>query len=161
MVKIYKSRFRRDGKDISNFIISHGCWAYGLALILQIMNFNGVCVPLSGHSDVASGLSDGNDGGRQEGRSIKRHQRRSIRSRSRTDKIGKAKLNVLNVRVSPGEMTDIYYMKHYFSFVCLAPVISLLFCLYIIGLPIINFDLHNLLIAQAVALCSVLLSPTS
>ncbi|XP_045554629.1 LOW QUALITY PROTEIN: serine/threonine-protein kinase WNK1 [Salmo salar] len=57
-------------------------------------------VPLSmesGHSDVASGLSDGNDGGRQEGRSIKRHQRRSIRSRSRTDKIGKAKLNVLNI----------------------------------------------------------------
>ncbi|XP_029603053.1 serine/threonine-protein kinase WNK1 isoform X4 [Salmo trutta] len=57
-------------------------------------------VPLSmesGHSDVASGLSDGNDGGRQEGRSIKRHQRRSVRSRSRTDKIGKAKLNVLNI----------------------------------------------------------------
>ncbi|XP_031671346.1 serine/threonine-protein kinase WNK1 isoform X7 [Oncorhynchus kisutch] len=51
----------------------------------------------SGHSDVASGLSDGNDGGRQEGRSIKRHQRRSVRSRSRTDKIGKAKLNVLNI----------------------------------------------------------------
>ncbi|XP_028970347.2 serine/threonine-protein kinase WNK1 isoform X3 [Esox lucius] len=51
----------------------------------------------SGHSDVASGLSDGNDGGRVEGRSIKRHQRRSVRSRSRHDKIGKAKLNVLNI----------------------------------------------------------------
>uniref|UniRef100_A0A4W5MF45 Uncharacterized protein n=1 Tax=Hucho hucho TaxID=62062 RepID=A0A4W5MF45_9TELE len=51
----------------------------------------------SGHSDVASGLSDGNDGGRPEGRSMKRHQRRSVRSRSRTDKIGKAKLNVLNI----------------------------------------------------------------
>ncbi|KAM9753762.1 serine/threonine-protein kinase WNK1-like isoform 2-T6 [Menidia menidia] len=53
-------------------------------------------------SDAASGLSDGNDGtstsgGRHEGRSLKRHQRRSVRSRSRHDKIGKAKLNVLNI----------------------------------------------------------------
>uniref|UniRef100_A0A8C7LK98 non-specific serine/threonine protein kinase n=1 Tax=Oncorhynchus kisutch TaxID=8019 RepID=A0A8C7LK98_ONCKI len=61
------------------------------------VNFSGVCSCNIGHSDVASGLSDGNDGGRQEGRSIKRHQRRSVRSRSRTDKIGKAKLNVLNI----------------------------------------------------------------
>uniref|UniRef100_A0A8C7KUE3 non-specific serine/threonine protein kinase n=1 Tax=Oncorhynchus kisutch TaxID=8019 RepID=A0A8C7KUE3_ONCKI len=64
---------------------------------LLYMNFSGVCSCNIGHSDVASGLSDGNDGGRQEGRSIKRHQRRSVRSRSRTDKIGKAKLNVLNI----------------------------------------------------------------
>ncbi|KAG9339111.1 hypothetical protein JZ751_024142 [Albula glossodonta] len=56
----------------------------------------------SGHSDVASGLSDGNEGasatgGRHEGRSTKRHQRRSVRSRSRHEKITKAKLNVLNI----------------------------------------------------------------
>ncbi|XP_048011060.1 serine/threonine-protein kinase WNK1 isoform X11 [Megalobrama amblycephala] len=54
----------------------------------------------SGHSDVASGLSDGNEGvtgGRHEGRSAKRHQRRSVRSRSRHEKTSKAKLNVLNI----------------------------------------------------------------
>ncbi|XP_036374169.1 serine/threonine-protein kinase WNK1-like isoform X9 [Megalops cyprinoides] len=56
----------------------------------------------SGHSDVASGLSDGNEGasatgGRHEGRSTKRHQRRSVRSRSRHEKMSKAKLNVLNI----------------------------------------------------------------
>ncbi|XP_028809559.1 serine/threonine-protein kinase WNK1 isoform X13 [Denticeps clupeoides] len=56
----------------------------------------------SGHSDVASVSSDGNEGapatgGRHEGRSAKRDKRRSVRSRSRHDKIGKAKLNVLNI----------------------------------------------------------------
>ncbi|XP_008298009.1 serine/threonine-protein kinase WNK1 isoform X3 [Stegastes partitus] len=52
----------------------------------------------SGHSET-SGLSDGNEGGggRHEGRSTKRHQRRSVRSRSRHEKISKAKLNVLNI----------------------------------------------------------------
>ncbi|XP_016299596.1 serine/threonine-protein kinase WNK1 isoform X8 [Sinocyclocheilus anshuiensis] len=52
------------------------------------------------HSDVASGLSDGNEGvtgGRHEGRSAKRHQRRSVRSHSRHEKTSKAKLNVLNI----------------------------------------------------------------
>uniref|UniRef100_A0AAY4E2M8 non-specific serine/threonine protein kinase n=1 Tax=Denticeps clupeoides TaxID=299321 RepID=A0AAY4E2M8_9TELE len=50
-------------------------------------------------SDAASGLSDGNEGtgGRHEGRSMKRHQRRSVRSRSRHEKMAKAKLNVLNI----------------------------------------------------------------
>ncbi|XP_056272541.1 serine/threonine-protein kinase WNK1-like isoform X2 [Pseudoliparis swirei] len=53
-------------------------------------------------SDAASGLSDGNDGsatsgGRHEGRSMKRHQRRSVRSRSRHEKTAKAKLNVLSI----------------------------------------------------------------
>ncbi|XP_044049790.1 serine/threonine-protein kinase WNK1-like isoform X2 [Siniperca chuatsi] len=53
-------------------------------------------------SDAASGLSDGNDGsstsgGRHEGRSLKRHQRRSVRSRSRHEKTAKAKLNVLSI----------------------------------------------------------------
>ncbi|XP_018585484.2 serine/threonine-protein kinase WNK1 isoform X7 [Scleropages formosus] len=56
----------------------------------------------SGLSDVASGLSDGNEGmsttgGRHEGRPAKRHQRRSVRSRSRHEKTTKAKLNVLNI----------------------------------------------------------------
>ncbi|XP_072529034.1 serine/threonine-protein kinase WNK1 isoform X11 [Salminus brasiliensis] len=58
------------------------------------------CTIESSHSDVASGLSDGNEGatgGRHEGRPTKRHQRRSVRSRSRHDKIAKAKLNVLNI----------------------------------------------------------------
>ncbi|XP_056280283.1 serine/threonine-protein kinase WNK1 isoform X11 [Pseudoliparis swirei] len=52
----------------------------------------------SGHSET-SGLSDGNEGGggRHEGRSTKRHQRRSVRSRSRHEKTSKAKLNVLNI----------------------------------------------------------------
>ncbi|KAL0968395.1 hypothetical protein UPYG_G00266300 [Umbra pygmaea] len=52
-------------------------------------------------SDPASGLSDGCEGasgGRHEGRSmIKRHQRRSVRSRSHHEKTTKAKLNVLNI----------------------------------------------------------------
>ncbi|XP_026168128.1 serine/threonine-protein kinase WNK1-like isoform X2 [Mastacembelus armatus] len=52
-------------------------------------------------SDAASGLSDGNEGsstgGRHEGRSLKRHQRRSVRSRSRHEKTAKAKLNVLSI----------------------------------------------------------------
>ncbi|XP_028304865.1 serine/threonine-protein kinase WNK1-like isoform X2 [Gouania willdenowi] len=53
-------------------------------------------------SDAASGLSDGNEGsstsgGRHEGRSLKRHQRRSVRSRSRHEKTTKAKLNVLSI----------------------------------------------------------------
>lgn len=65
----------------------------------------------SGHSET-SGLSDGNEGGggaaggggggRHEGRSVKRHQRRSVRSRSRHEKIAKAKLNVLSVRIGVG-----------------------------------------------------------
>uniref|UniRef100_A0A9J8DLB0 non-specific serine/threonine protein kinase n=1 Tax=Cyprinus carpio carpio TaxID=630221 RepID=A0A9J8DLB0_CYPCA len=52
----------------------------------------------SGHSDAASGLSDGNEG-RHEGRSMKRPQSRSVRSRSRQEKMAKAKLklNVLNI----------------------------------------------------------------
>ncbi|XP_076861426.1 serine/threonine-protein kinase WNK1 isoform X17 [Brachyhypopomus gauderio] len=58
------------------------------------------CAVESSQSDVASGLSDGNEGvagGKHEGRPPKRHQRRSVRSRSRHDKTSKAKLNVLNI----------------------------------------------------------------
>ncbi|XP_054656516.1 serine/threonine-protein kinase WNK1 isoform X18 [Dunckerocampus dactyliophorus] len=53
----------------------------------------------SGYCET-SGLSDGNEGGgrgRHEGRSAKRTQRRSVRSRSRHEKLTKAKLNVLNI----------------------------------------------------------------
>ncbi|XP_059402627.1 serine/threonine-protein kinase WNK1-like isoform X2 [Carassius carassius] len=52
----------------------------------------------SGHSDPASGLSDGNEG-RHEGRSMKRPQSRSVRSHSRHEKMAKnkLKLNVLNI----------------------------------------------------------------
>uniref|UniRef100_A0A3P9I4W8 non-specific serine/threonine protein kinase n=1 Tax=Oryzias latipes TaxID=8090 RepID=A0A3P9I4W8_ORYLA len=53
----------------------------------------------SGHSE-ASGLSDGNEGGgggQHEGRSSKRKPKRSVRSRSRHDKMSKAKLDVLSI----------------------------------------------------------------
>lgn len=72
-------------------------WAVLLKSLCVLISF----FPLSCHSDVASGLSDGNEGvtgGRHEGRSAKRHQRRSVRSRSRHEKTSKPKLNVLNVR---------------------------------------------------------------
>ncbi|NWV47110.1 WNK1 kinase, partial [Daphoenositta chrysoptera] len=56
----------------------------------------------SAHSDVASGLSDGNENvpassGRHEGRTAKRHLRRSVRSRSRHEKTSRPKLRILNV----------------------------------------------------------------
>ncbi|XP_063251135.1 serine/threonine-protein kinase WNK1 isoform X3 [Prinia subflava] len=56
----------------------------------------------SAHSDVASGLSDGNENvpacsGRHEGRTAKRHMRRSVRSRSRHEKTSRPKLRILNV----------------------------------------------------------------
>ncbi|NWH76127.1 WNK1 kinase, partial [Piaya cayana] len=56
----------------------------------------------SAHSDVASGLSDGNENvpassGRHEGRTTKRHMRRSVRSRSRHEKTTRPKLRILNV----------------------------------------------------------------
>ncbi|XP_042651227.1 serine/threonine-protein kinase WNK1 isoform X10 [Tyto alba] len=56
----------------------------------------------SAHSDVASGLSDGSENvtassGRHEGRTTKRHMRRSVRSRSRHEKTARPKLRILNV----------------------------------------------------------------
>ncbi|XP_072510202.1 serine/threonine-protein kinase WNK1 isoform X10 [Notamacropus eugenii] len=56
----------------------------------------------SAHSDVASGLSDGNENvpsssGRHEGRTTKRHYRKSVRSRSRHEKTTRPKLRILNV----------------------------------------------------------------
>ncbi|XP_077325068.1 serine/threonine-protein kinase WNK1 isoform X13 [Lithobates pipiens] len=56
----------------------------------------------SAHSDVASGLSDSNEGvsgssGRHEGRTTKRHYRKSVRSRSRHEKTSRPKLRILNV----------------------------------------------------------------
>uniref|UniRef100_A0A670YCK2 non-specific serine/threonine protein kinase n=1 Tax=Pseudonaja textilis TaxID=8673 RepID=A0A670YCK2_PSETE len=54
------------------------------------------------HSDVASGLSDCNESvsassGRHEGRTTKRHYRKSVRSRSRHEKSTRPKLRILNV----------------------------------------------------------------
>ncbi|KAM4819812.1 serine/threonine-protein kinase WNK1 [Thomomys bottae] len=56
----------------------------------------------SAHSDVASGMSDGSEnapssGGRHEGRTTKRHCRKSVRSRSRHEKTSRPKLRILNV----------------------------------------------------------------
>ncbi|XP_066490671.1 serine/threonine-protein kinase WNK1-like isoform X2 [Tiliqua scincoides] len=56
----------------------------------------------STHSDVASGLSDCNEtvpasSGRHEGRTTKRHYRKSVRSRSRHEKTTRPKLRILNV----------------------------------------------------------------
>uniref|UniRef100_A0A8B9QB44 non-specific serine/threonine protein kinase n=1 Tax=Apteryx owenii TaxID=8824 RepID=A0A8B9QB44_APTOW len=56
----------------------------------------------SAHSDVASGMSDGSENvpassGRHEGRTTKRHMRRSVRSRSRHEKTARPKLRILNV----------------------------------------------------------------
>ncbi|XP_070803808.1 serine/threonine-protein kinase WNK1 isoform X2 [Pituophis catenifer annectens] len=56
----------------------------------------------SAHSDVASGLSDCNENvsassGRHEGRTTKRHYRKSVRSRSRHEKSTRPKLRILNV----------------------------------------------------------------
>ncbi|XP_023573461.1 serine/threonine-protein kinase WNK1 [Octodon degus] len=56
----------------------------------------------SAHSDVASGMSDGNENapsssGRHEGRTAKRHYRKSVRSRSRHEKTTRPKLRILNV----------------------------------------------------------------
>nr|XP_040137131.1 serine/threonine-protein kinase WNK1 isoform X11 [Ictidomys tridecemlineatus] len=56
----------------------------------------------SAHSDVASGMSDGNENapsssGRHEGRTAKRHYRKSVRSRSRHEKTSRPKLRILNV----------------------------------------------------------------
>lgn len=63
----------------------------------------------SAHSDVASGLSDGNENvpassGRHEGRTTKRHMRRSVRSRSRHEKTSRPKLRILNV--------SMFYFRH-------------------------------------------------
>ncbi|XP_034983325.1 serine/threonine-protein kinase WNK1 isoform X9 [Zootoca vivipara] len=56
----------------------------------------------SAQSDVASGLSDCNESvpassGRHEGRTTKRHYRKSVRSRSRHEKTTRPKLRILNV----------------------------------------------------------------
>ncbi|XP_015259300.1 PREDICTED: serine/threonine-protein kinase WNK1-like isoform X2 [Cyprinodon variegatus] len=78
--------------------------AVPLSTPVDQMAASSALVPPPGESGLsdASGLSDGNDGGStsrgcHEGRSMKRYQRRSVRSRSRHEKAGKAKLNVLNI----------------------------------------------------------------
>lgn len=92
---VHHHRIKCVYKWTKNMFYPFGIFASLLKCVLHVF------FPLSSHSDVASGMSDGNEGvtgGRHEGRSAKRHQRRSVRSRSRHDKITKAKLNVLNVR---------------------------------------------------------------
>lgn len=65
---------------------------------------HGTCFLPSAHSDVASGMSDGNENapsssGRHEGRTTKRHYRKSVRSRSRHEKTARPKLRILNVNI--------------------------------------------------------------
>uniref|UniRef100_A0A8C9MPX1 non-specific serine/threonine protein kinase n=1 Tax=Serinus canaria TaxID=9135 RepID=A0A8C9MPX1_SERCA len=76
---------------------------YSIVALLECMETNRK-LPFvsSAHSDVASGLSDGNENvptssGRHEGRTTKRHMRRSVRSRSRHEKTSRPKLRILNV----------------------------------------------------------------
>ena len=75
-----------------------------LSLSLSLSFFLSFFPPPSCLSNVSSGLSDGFEGtsdGRHEGRSmIKRHQQNSVRSHSCHEKTAKAKLIVLNVRVT-------------------------------------------------------------
>uniref|UniRef100_A0A7M4FJ94 non-specific serine/threonine protein kinase n=1 Tax=Crocodylus porosus TaxID=8502 RepID=A0A7M4FJ94_CROPO len=75
------------------------CW--GDSFILMKIKFIAF-IFFSAHSDVASGMSDGNENvpassGRHEGRTTKRHYRKSVRSRSRHEKTARPKLRILNV----------------------------------------------------------------
>uniref|UniRef100_A0A8C3PVE7 non-specific serine/threonine protein kinase n=1 Tax=Chrysolophus pictus TaxID=9089 RepID=A0A8C3PVE7_CHRPC len=84
------------GTQVSNiFLISTRSFTPGKFNMLFVFIF-------SAHSDVASGMSDGNENvpassGRHEGRTTKRHMRRSVRSRSRHEKTARPKLRILNV----------------------------------------------------------------
>ncbi|KAG8541401.1 hypothetical protein GDO81_029141 [Engystomops pustulosus] len=74
----------------------------GQAAPVEVQSTQAVSSMDSAHSDVASGLSDGNEGGaassgRHEGRTTKRHYRKSVRSRSRNEKTARPKLRILNV----------------------------------------------------------------
>ncbi|MGH0116560.1 UNVERIFIED_CONTAM: hypothetical protein FKN15_014760 [Acipenser sinensis] len=69
------------------------------------------------HSDVASGMSDGNEGAtasseRHEGRSTKRHNRKSVRSRSRYEKTSRAKLRILSVSNIPDRVAECQLETH-------------------------------------------------
>ncbi|RXM31083.1 hypothetical protein EOD39_7293 [Acipenser ruthenus] len=69
------------------------------------------------HSDVASGMSDGNEGAtasseRDEGRSTKRHNRKSVRSRSRHEKTSRAKLRILSVSNIPDRVAECQLETH-------------------------------------------------
>ncbi|MBN3287750.1 WNK1 kinase, partial [Polyodon spathula] len=69
------------------------------------------------HSDVASGMSDGNEGAtasneRHEGRSTKRHNRKSVRSRSRHEKTSRAKLRILSVSNIPDRVAECQLETH-------------------------------------------------
>ncbi|XP_041113021.1 serine/threonine-protein kinase WNK1-like isoform X3 [Polyodon spathula] len=69
------------------------------------------------HSDVASGMSDGNEGAtasseRHEGRSTKRHNPKSVRSRSRHEKSSRAKLRILSVSNIPDRVAECQLETH-------------------------------------------------
>ncbi|RXN00405.1 Serine/threonine-protein kinase WNK1 [Acipenser ruthenus] len=69
------------------------------------------------HSDVASGMSDGNEGAtasseRHEGRSTKRLNRKSVRSRSRHEKTSRAKLRILSVSNIPDRVAECQLETH-------------------------------------------------
>uniref|UniRef100_A0A8C0ETC6 non-specific serine/threonine protein kinase n=1 Tax=Bubo bubo TaxID=30461 RepID=A0A8C0ETC6_BUBBB len=83
-----------------DFFLLHS-WQIQHAAPFTFVIFSNVAF-FSAHSDVASGLSDGNENvpassGRHEGRTTKRHMRRSVRSRSRHEKTARPKLRILNV----------------------------------------------------------------
>uniref|UniRef100_A0A8D0KVK6 non-specific serine/threonine protein kinase n=1 Tax=Strix occidentalis caurina TaxID=311401 RepID=A0A8D0KVK6_STROC len=83
-----------------DFFLLHS-WQIQHAAPFTFVIFSNVAF-FSAHSDVASGLSDGNENvpassGRHEGRATKRHMRRSVRSRSRHEKTARPKLRILNV----------------------------------------------------------------
>uniref|UniRef100_A0A8C9MNG6 non-specific serine/threonine protein kinase n=1 Tax=Serinus canaria TaxID=9135 RepID=A0A8C9MNG6_SERCA len=86
----------------SNFLNSGLKYSYIVALLECMETNRKLPFVSSAHSDVASGLSDGNENvptssGRHEGRTTKRHMRRSVRSRSRHEKTSRPKLRILNV----------------------------------------------------------------
>lgn len=99
-------------------------------MIEKLIN-RGFVFAFSGHSDAASGLSDGNEG-RHEGRSMKRPQRRSVRSRSRHEKSSKAKLNVLEVRSSLLKFATgfIVFIIYVHALTCIVYVFDLLCCVF-------------------------------
>uniref|UniRef100_A0A8D2PLI5 non-specific serine/threonine protein kinase n=1 Tax=Zosterops lateralis melanops TaxID=1220523 RepID=A0A8D2PLI5_ZOSLA len=100
-----RSQFLNSGLKYSECRISRTSWGRlsSIVAVTECMDPDRKLrfVP-SAHSDVASGLSDGNENvptssGRHEGRTTKRHMRRSVRSRSRHEKTSRPKLRILNV----------------------------------------------------------------
>uniref|UniRef100_A0A8B9Q6X7 non-specific serine/threonine protein kinase n=1 Tax=Apteryx owenii TaxID=8824 RepID=A0A8B9Q6X7_APTOW len=86
------------GTQVNNILLSNKIFFSSR----QLENPTCFAFIFSAHSDVASGMSDGSENvpassGRHEGRTTKRHMRRSVRSRSRHEKTARPKLRILNV----------------------------------------------------------------